>query len=234
MIVYFEELASTNDEAMNGNYGHDTIIVARKQTAGRGQRGNKWVCNPNENLTFSLVLEPEHILVVEQYRISMMAALAASDALRDFGIECMIKWSNDLYVCDKKIGGILIEHCFMSETLSRSVIGIGINVLQCEFAAELPNPTSMVCEGVADVSVQGLLSKFMERFEQRYLQSVAVLHRDYMRRLWRGEGEWCFRDSNGEFMAAIDYINPLTGRLRLRTRMNELKDYWFKEVEFVL
>lgn len=233
-IIYFDELTSTNDEAMNGDYGHNSVVVARKQSAGRGQRGNRWVCNANENLTFSLVLEPVHILVAEQYRVSMMAALAASDALCDLGVECVIKWSNDLYVGDRKIGGILIEHCFMSEMLSKSVVGIGINVLQREFAAELPNPTSMVCEGVECVVVDEVLARFVQRFEQRYGQTVERLHEDYMGRLWRGQGEWSFRDAQGEFMALIEQVDPLTGRIKLRTSESESREYWFKEVEFLL
>lgn len=146
-VVRFESLGSTNDEAMSHtSYTHGTIILAQNQSAGRGQRGNIWQSNPGENLTFSLVLEPVHIPVYEQFRLSIMAALAASDALRELGVSCCVKWPNDLYVGDKKIGGILIEHNLQGEFLTRTVIGIGINVAQREFPASLPNPTSVTLE----------------------------------------------------------------------------------------
>ena len=83
-IISFDEVSSTNDVAMGAadRYGHGCVLTARRQTAGRGQRGNRWESEPGVNLMFSLVLEPTHILVEEQFRISEMAALAASDAVR--------------------------------------------------------------------------------------------------------------------------------------------------------
>lgn len=232
-ILNFEELTSTNDEAMHGEYAHNTIITARRQTAGRGQRGNSWQSVPGENLTFSLVLEPHHIPVVEQYRLSMMAALAASDAVRSIGVECNIKWSNDLYVGDCKIGGILIEHSVMGEMLTRTVIGIGINVRQREFPTTLPNPTSIIKHGV-DTTPEALLALFIEFFAERYTQPTEHLHVDYMARLWRHDVSAMYTDSDGRFSARIKEVDPLTGMLTLRTEQGDERQYWFKEVEFLL
>lgn len=231
-IISFEELGSTNDQATRGGYTDRTIIVTANQTAGRGQRGNSWASQSGQNLTFSLVIEPRHIPVVEQYRISMVAALSASDALREAGVECIIKWSNDLYVGDSKIGGILIEHSLMGEMLTRTVIGIGINVHQSQFPSDLPNPTSLVNEGVRGVSPSDLLDMFIVNFENRYAQSVEVLHGDYMDRLWRKTGEHKFCDAGGEFRANIHGVDPLTGLLTLELEGGARREYWFKEVEF--
>lgn len=233
-IVHFEELTSTNDEAMRGDYPHNTLIVTNRQSAGRGQRGNRWESQSDENLTFSLVLEPHHIPVIEQYRISMMAALAASDAICSWGVDCRIKWSNDLYVGDCKIGGILIEHTLMGETLTKSVVGIGINVLQREFPINLPNPTSLVNENCDNCVPEELLHTFAEKFTKRYSQSTTQLYTDYMARLWRLGVMADFSDKNGRFKAEIVKVNPLTGMLTLRTIAGNYREYWFKEVEFLL
>lgn len=220
---------------MQGNYAHNTYITTDCQTNGRGQRGNRWESTPGENLTFSLVITPTHIPVVEQYRISMMAALAASDAIGSLGVRCNIKWSNDLYVGDNKIGGILIEHTLMGELLTKSVIGIGINVLQTQFPLSLPNPTSLVRESATVCSPEQLLEIFARHFEARYLQDSQTLHRDYMDRLWRRDGFFDYFDPlKGDFKARVVDVDPLVGVLTLATDQGEQRDYWFKEVEFRL
>lgn len=246
-IFPFDEVTSTNDVAMSGPdmYGHGSILTARRQTAGRGQRGNRWCSAPGENLMFSLVLEPVHILVEQQFRISEMAALAASDAVRTVtggAVECFVKWPNDLYVGDKKLGGILIEHSLHSEYLSRSVIGIGINVRQREFDPALPNPTSIanelaVLDGVPIPAPETVLDAFCEAFSARYEQEEVVLHTDFMFRLWRSDPARCYpyRDAaSGEiFDASIAGVDRHSGELTLRLADGGERRYWFKEVEAV-
>lgn len=242
----FDEVTSTNDVAMSSPhlYGHGSILTARSQTAGRGQRGNRWSSEPGENLMFSLVLEPTHILVEEQFRISEMASLAASDAVRAVTggtVPCQVKWPNDLYVGDQKIGGILIEHSLHSEYLSRSVIGIGINVRQQCFDPSLPNPTSIANKLPADTAVpapEAALNAFCDSFALRYGQDAAALHADFMARLWRGDGDlYLYRDAaSGEtFAASVAGIDMHTGELTLRRpdRDGALCRYWFKEVEAI-
>lgn len=242
-IFPFDTVTSTNDVAMSdtARYGHGSIVTARQQTAGRGQRGNRWVTASGENLLFSLVLEPTHIRVEEQFLISEMAALAASDAIRAVSggsVPCRIKWPNDLYVGDRKIGGILIEHALHSEFLSRSVLGIGINVAQREFDPALPNPTSLAREMTTDKvplpAPEQVLEAFCTAFPFRYGQPAGELHADFMARLWRGDGEpHRYRDAaSGEvFEALIADVEPLTGEMTLRLPNGTERRYWFKEVE---
>ena len=244
-IFPFDEVTSTNDVAMHdpAAYPHGSVVTARLQTAGRGQRGNRWVSEAGRNLTFSLAIEPTHILVEQQFRISEMAALAASDAIRavsDGGVACRIKWPNDLYVGDRKIGGMLIEHALHSEYLSRSVIGIGINVRQRSFDPSLPNPTSLANEWdrlslPGDVpSPEELLQAFFRAFEWRYEQPQNDLHADFLARFWRGDGAlYPYRESaSGElFEARIAGVDPHSGELTLRLADGTERRYWFKEVE---
>ncbi len=266
-IIPFESVTSTNDEAMEGfvagRYKEGTIITAQEQTAGRGQRGNQWLSAPGENLTFSLVVEPCHIRADQQFRISETAALAASDAIRVCGIDCRIKWPNDLYIGERKTGGILIEHTLNSEYLSASIIGIGINIGQRRFAPGLPNPTSLALESYTSPSAQrhgetpgkpkcgtvpgpeigpgalapgDILASFCTAFGRRYGQEPAALHADYMEALWRIGGYHPYREpiSGAIFTAAIEAIDPNTGELTLRTGLNARKKFWFKEIEAVI
>lgn len=242
-IYPFDTVTSTNDVVMSdtARYGHGSIVTARQQTAGRGQRGNRWVTAPGENLLFSLVLEPTHIRVEEQFLISEMAALASSDAIRAVSegtVPCRIKWPNDLYVGDRKIGGILIEHALHSEFLSRSVLGIGINVGQRTFDPALPNPTSLALEmatsGHPIPTPEELLEAFCAAFRFRYYQPAGDLHADFMARLWRGDGRpHRYRDaaSGKTFEATIADVEPHTGEMTLHLADGTERRYWFKEVE---
>jgi BirA family biotin operon repressor/biotin-[acetyl-CoA-carboxylase] ligase len=236
-IITLGEVTSTNDVAMHsGDYAHGTIITARRQTAGRGQRGNRWE-NPQtegDNLLFSLILEPTHIRAEHQFQISMMAALAASDA-----VHCSVKWPNDLYIGDRKVGGILIEHTLQGEFLTRSVIGIGINVGQRVFDPGLPNPTSIALESPTSSTPmpEEVLRGFCDAFTLRYSQSSAELQADYRTRLWRGEGKYHpYKDiESGEtFEAIIHSVNAHTGELSLVDTTKKARNYWFKEVEAIL
>lgn len=235
-IMEYDTLASTNDTAMEGGFAHGTVVVAHTQTNGRGQRGNVWSADGcGRNLTFSLVVEPNHIAVYEQFMISMIAALASAEAVSSY-LECAVKWPNDLYVGDCKIGGILIEHQLMgSQMITRSVIGVGINVGQTEFNENIPNPTSLALLGVY-TSPDELLSRFCSSFEKYYSMDMASLKELFIKKLWNVQCERTYRDaeSGNVFVARCVDVEPDSGRMILKTAEGELLGYWFKEVSVVL
>ena len=147
-IIWLDVAESSNDEARKAidNLDNLSVIAVRCQTKGRGQRTNTWLSNPNENLTFSIVLKDLKILPSEQIAISQITALSVVDYLARHGISAKIKLPNDIYVGTKKICGILIEHSIRSNKIMWSIIGIGINVNQTVFPSSLPNPTSILLE----------------------------------------------------------------------------------------
>ena len=133
-IIWFESIDSTNLEARRNMSDIDkmTVYAAKFQTAGRGQRGNKWLSSAGENLTFSIAVKPDDkILPVlqasEQFLVSVVSTLTIADYLDSIGIRSEIKWPNDIYVRNKKICGMLIENGIGSQGLSSSIIGIGLN-----------------------------------------------------------------------------------------------------------
>ena len=144
------------------------IIWAERQSAGRGQRGHSWHSTEGENLTFSVVLKPTFLPIVEQFLLSEVVALALVDTFAAYGIECRIKWTNDIYAEDRKITGVLIEHSLSGETLARTIVGIGINVNQRSFPDDLPNPTSMAIECGRTFDRRAVLEIFSKRLGELY------------------------------------------------------------------
>ena len=144
-IKWLEEVDSTNNELLRhvGDYANLSVVAAVSQTAGRGQRGNRWESAPGDNLTFSFILKPAGLPAREVMAVTCLATLAVRDALREEGVPAVIKWPNDIYVGNRKICGMLVENGLEGPDIAWSVVGIGINLNQTEFPGEVLNPTSL-------------------------------------------------------------------------------------------
>lgn len=238
MIYRFDTLGSSNDEACKPQYVEGDIILAQRQTAGRGQRGHTWESREGENLTFSLLLEPLFLSPSEQFLISECVALGVCDALMHYGIEAQIKWTNDIYIGDRKLAGILIEHKLQGSALARTVAGIGLNVNQKAFSDDLPNPISMAQatgrEFDREEVLQTVATSLMARYEQLREGGAKELQADYHQRLYRLGQEHCYALPDGSrFRGIIRGVEP-TGALRIENERGELLSFLFKEVEFVI
>ena len=235
-IIHLDETDSTNRwlrDYVPAEGEEATICVADYQTAGRGCGTNSWESERGKNLLFSLLIHPQDIPAQEQFHISMAAALALCDAMRDFGIQdTCVKWPNDLYWHDCKLAGILIEHRLAGDHIRDSIIGIGLNVNQQQFRSDAPNPVSM----------RQILGHDIDR--SLVLQSIAshlsispcMLDFTAMRynaQLYRRQGYHSFRDADGAFRAAIMEVDR-QGRLWLRKEDGTVCSYAFKEVEHVI
>ncbi|MFI3299308.1 MAG: biotin--[acetyl-CoA-carboxylase] ligase [Rikenellaceae bacterium] len=237
-IFKFQQLSSTNDQADDSKYCGGDIIVADYQNSGRGQRGNRWQSRGGENLLFSLVLEPEGLRAMESFVLSEVTALAISQTLIDFGVEGVeIKWPNDILVGGRKIAGILIENSLCGEYVSRSVVGVGLNVLQRNFSmvTEL-EATSMVNQGATVENLREVLGQFCENFARIYCEYTSEeLHHYYRSMLYRREGYWRYRDNKvfEDIEARYHSIDFGMGVLTLELRGGELRSYYFKEVSYL-
>ena len=208
------------------------------QTAGRGQRGHEWHSRKGENLTFSVVLEPTFVPIAEQFSVSEVVALSLVDMLSEYGIEAKIKWTNDIYVGDRKLVGILIEHSLATNTLRRTIVGVGINVNQTEFDASLPNPVSMAQLLDRELNSEEVLQCFLRHLQRNYELlregGAEVLHERYNALLYRKDEYHIYALPSGEkFRAKILGTAP-SGALRLEDEAGLTKDYLFKEVEFII
>ncbi len=237
-IHLFEELASTNDEARDPRYGHGEVILAERQTAGRGQRGHTWSSTAGENLTGSVVWEPRFLPVGEQFILSQCVALALCDLMADYGIEARIKWTNDLYIGDRKVAGILIEHTLGGAHLARTIIGIGLNVNQLAFDPELPNPDSMRRILGRPLDRREVLERLCRRLAGRYAQlergEWELLRAEYLRRMYRLGEEHLWRHPDGRIeRATLRGVQP-TGELLLEGPDGRITGYLFRQIEFVI
>ena len=238
MIHYFEQLTSSNDEATLPHYREGDIIWAERQTAGRGQRGHTWQSNEGENLTFTALLEPTFLPPSEQFSLLQVVALAMADMLSEYGIEAKIKWTNDIYVGDSKLVGILMEHKLQGTVIGRTIAGIGLNVNQTEFDPELPNPTSMRLIAGREFDRKEVLERIALHLKNRYEMlrrgEIKQLHLDYHQRLYRLGEEHTYALPDGtRFRGVIEGVEP-QGALKITTPQGEAYKFLFKEVEFVL
>ena len=236
MIYHFDKLASTNDEAVKPSYAEGDIVWADVQSAGRGQRGHKWESREGENITFSAIFEPTFLPATKQFLLSEVVALAVVDALRYYGVGARIKWTNDIYVGDRKLAGILIEHKLSGVNISRTIAGIGLNVNQLEFSADLPNPVSMRQITRLELDCREVLErvaeKLMERYEMLRRGEEQQLQADYHELLYRRDAlHWYFLPDGKAFRGTIRGVEP-SGALIVENEKGEQRSYLFKEIEF--
>lgn len=174
----------SNDKLLSGY----TVIMAHNQTNGRGQRGGSWLVEPGKNLTCSVVYNQLTIPVANQFVISMAVALAIHDTLRWIVKKpVQLKWPNDIYIGDKKIGGILIENNMVGNVINKTIIGLGLNVNQQNFP-EILNATSIVNEIGEELNLLELLDQWMPSLKQKMDDlNFSVLKVNYLQRLmWKG------------------------------------------------
>jgi BirA family biotin operon repressor/biotin-[acetyl-CoA-carboxylase] ligase len=240
-LIRLESVDSTNNYAKEllakERIPEGTIVIATEQHSGRGQMGNTWKAEPGKNLTLSVIFYPEFLDADKQFYLNMAVALAVKDfcesVLRD---EIKIKWPNDIYWRDKKLGGILIENTITGSRISSSVVGIGINVLQDDFDESLPNPVSLLqisnLEFKLDTLVEGL-AVFLEKY---YLQLRQLhfnfLDRGYTEALYRYQQTHEFRKGEQVFRGEINGVGK-DGKLIMHCNGKEQR-FNFKEIEFVI
>ena len=151
-IIVLEQTGSTNDTILRvpspqgaavssppSLVDEGLVLFAEHQTAGRGQRGNRWESAAGKGLWFSILLRPE-IQLSESGRLTIWAIEAISDAIRiEFGFQPAIKLPNDVQLYGHKVAGVLVEMRAQNKAPHLAVVGIGINVNQCrdDFPAEL-------------------------------------------------------------------------------------------------
>jgi BirA family transcriptional regulator, biotin operon repressor / biotin---[acetyl-CoA-carboxylase] ligase len=128
-IHIFDNLTSTNDKLAQliaeENAPSGTVVIAKTQTAGRGQRGNKWNSVAG-GLYLSLAISP-NLLAVNVHQLTIGIVWGIADQLRQQGIPVSIKWPNDLILAGRKLGGILTQTRITQGRIEHAIVGVGIN-----------------------------------------------------------------------------------------------------------
>lgn len=243
-VIRLDSTASTNTylRTVIPDSPHGTLVVTDRQTAGRGQRGNTWEATPGMNLTFSLMLHPAGIDAMNQYALSeavSVAIVATLEALISHPDELAIKWPNDIYYGNSKLAGILIENSLSGMNVSKTIVGVGLNVNQRRFLSDAPNPVSLAMIEERDFRLGPILETLSENIIKE-VENLSDYDRRaenatlYRNRLWRREGLHPYRTPQGEtFLASILGIAP-TGHLSLLHENGTTTTHAFKEIIQVL
>ncbi len=162
-FIHINELDSTNNYVANvvrhGEIHSGTVVSADFQREGRGQRATKWQSLIAQNALFSIFLSWEKLNATDQFQLSMLTAIAIVEILEELGIQNIkIKWPNDIFVENRKIGGILIENDLNGQQISSSIVGIGLNVNQVHFESNM-QATSIKLETGQPFDIQSVIKK---------------------------------------------------------------------------
>ena len=170
---------STNRALREASSGLDnlSVIATREQTAGRGQGTHTWHSEPGLNLTFSLLFRPKDLHTEDIILITCGTTLGIRDYLLSRGVESRIKWPNDIWVKDRKICGILIENKLDGTRVAESIIGIGFNLNETQWPADLPNPVSLKQLTGLDYDTHAELEALAEKICRRLSSSDTAIGR---------------------------------------------------------
>jgi BirA family transcriptional regulator, biotin operon repressor / biotin---[acetyl-CoA-carboxylase] ligase len=128
-LYIFDSLASTNDKLAEliaeENAAPGTVVIAKQQTAGRGQRGKQWQ-SESGGLYLSVAIAPD-LPAKNVHQLTMGIVWGIADRLRNEGLPVSIKWPNDLMLADRKLGGILTQTRIAQGRIYRAIVGVGIN-----------------------------------------------------------------------------------------------------------
>jgi BirA family biotin operon repressor/biotin-[acetyl-CoA-carboxylase] ligase len=240
-LVTLKEVDSTNNFLKNilsnsKPVPEGTVIMAETQFAGRGQRENVWHAEPGKNLTFSILLKPTFLSAGEQFDLTRTISLGVYDALQPLlGSKLKIKWPNDVYYNNNKLGGMLIENILQGSQIKNAIVGIGLNINQENFHDKAGNATSLKQILQKDYDLKDILSEICRNIEAYYLQlkagKVGFIRNMYLSRLyWLNETRQ-FK-SNGEvFEGSITDVKD--NGLLVVSRETGDHIYNLKEIEFL-
>jgi BirA family transcriptional regulator, biotin operon repressor / biotin---[acetyl-CoA-carboxylase] ligase len=170
-INIFDVLTSTNDKLAEliteKNASAGTIVIAKTQTAGRGQRGNKWD-SVIGGLYLSLAISPD-LPAVNVHQLTIGIVWGIADQLRQQGIPVLIKWPNDLILNHRKLGGILTQTRIAQGRIEQAIVGVGINYANpvespaINLAASndcQPNYRNFSIEMLTSCTIKGIISGY--------------------------------------------------------------------------
>lgn len=237
-IVFVPECPSTNDLASTllllPTTVEGTVVITNNQTAGRGQRGNTWQTEANQNLTFSLIVKPSFLPVKDQFYLTVATTLGIQDFLKAKGVEDVkIKWPNDVLAGGKKVCGILIENQLQGSTLASSIIGVGLNVSQENFAVTTATSLKKVTGNEYVLSVE--FGQLIAAIEVQYLKlrqgKRSELLQEYLRVLYQINEAKTYRSVDEPFEGTIIGVDAI-GKLQVSTTTG-VRTFDLKEIQYM-
>ncbi len=236
-VHYLPSCHSTNEIAANllvQGVEEGAVVITDNQTSGKGQRSNLWESNPYLNLTFSLILKPSFLVLQNQFQLTQVISISLASVIQSRVPQMVkIKWPNDIYVGNMKVGGVLIQNNVKGKELEYSIIGIGLNINQVEFLT--PRAVSLKGLTQSDFDLNLILNEVLVAIADNYkilkTGNTKWLSNEYLKLLY---GLQEIRDFEDEvkFAGKIIGTDPL-GRLLIETSTG-VKCYQNQEVKFII
>jgi len=221
-IIKFDSLDSTNTYIKQHSYtmNHTDIVWALEQTHGRGRYGNSWL-SKSGNLYFSLLLKNNEYNN-NIFKLHIKASICIIDLLKEYGVEAIIKYPNDIVVGKQKICGILVEtQGYGKSTIV--VLGVGINVNQNKYVGLSDKATSMNLLKKKKYQLEDILQEFIEKYNRnikseiyykRYLEKSLIIGKNisynqikYSIKSIKANGQLVLTNTTGEITVDYDKIS---------------------------
>lgn len=204
-IIELEEIDSTNEFCKRLNFDEDVIVVAERQTAGKGTKGRSFVSDEG-GLYVSVMRKLENFDFSNTFSIMINACVAVCKTVKHFGVTPTVKWANDVLVNGKKICGTLIENRLSSGNICTSIVGMGINVNNV-LPPELSDiATSLSAELSRNVPIKKVRAELLKNLQKSYTVQDYKKFVDWF-------GQEVTLDCNGQRTSAIALDVDEDGRL---------------------
>lgn len=247
LTKYLESCESTNSlalqECLEREIPEGFCYISEHQTAGRGQRGNRWDSEAGNNLLLSIVFKPK-LSAADQFFLSKAIACGIAEGIKQWGkITCnlqlpvSIKWPNDIYLSDKKLGGVLIENQWNAGKWTHAIVGIGLNINQTNFGDLRATSLKAHCQQINDFDKVEIFQFICEAIEKHYhacqqkdFELIDSIYHSYLLRL----NEWHLyqeADQQEVFDGKIIQVNEQG--LLLMEKQKGYKLYDLKEIIFI-
>ena len=237
-ISKIDAIDSTNLELKRkyhkGLAKHGDVLWALDQVKGKGQRDSQWVSEPNKNLTFSIFLSQEKLMLRSVFVLNCWVALAVKNSLTSLNIPSVsIKWPNDILSENKKLCGILIENLYQGEKHIASIVGIGLNVNQINFF-DLTKASSMQLSAGRMFDLEKVLQEILYQLSHYLETKMSPLDslEAFNKALYGLGEERTFLENDKPFQATVEEVNA-QGELVLKTAQNQLRCFQHKTIEWI-
>lgn len=217
-FTLLRETASTQDAARAASAPVGSVVIAWRQTGGRGRLGRAWADTGTDGVAMTLVLPaapPERLAMLSA--VATACALATSASTRSTAVPAPaapaalapaigIKWPNDIMLVGRKLAGILVE-----QTDGRALVGIGANALQRGFPGPIASRAISLAQAGLAVDRLTVVCNLIESVDAWLDRSTAEIHAEYMRRDCLSGSQAAFLTPSGQVQGRVISVDPLQG-----------------------
>ena len=240
-IIHKESTTTTQFDAhqlAQENYEHGTIVIADKQTKGKGRRNRPWHSSNKQGVWMSIILRPK----IPPYRapqLTLLTATALAEVIhKHIGVRPQIKWPNDILINGQKTAGILTEMQAEQDQVQYVVIGIGLNVNQMK--QDLPEKigyraTSLRIETNKEWDLKEIIQHILKSFEKHYTSYIDNgfdnIKKDWEKYSYKiGESIW-LKNEQGRNQVIFLGLDE-NGALLIKDEKNEVKSIYSAEIDW--